>query len=66
MDEGGKKEERVKDEEKAGKESNCCIALILIASIIDGGEQRVAQMPVFGENLSEKVRMTIMSPIISA
>jgi len=39
VDEGAKKEERVKDEEKAA----------------DGGEQRVAKMPVFGENLSEKV-----------
>lgn len=39
VDEASKKEERAKDEEKAG----------------DGGEQRVAKMPVFGENLSEKV-----------
>jgi len=39
VDEAGKKEERGKDEEKA----------------VDGGEQRVAKMPVFGENLSEKV-----------
>jgi len=39
VDEASKKEDRVKDEEKA----------------VDGGEQRVAKMPVFGENLSEKV-----------
>jgi len=39
VDEANKKEERTKDEEKT----------------VDAGEERVAKMPVFGENLSEKV-----------
>ena len=61
VDDAGKKEERVKDEEKAGMENlntdqHCVWWHLLVVSVAgDGGEQRVAKMPVFGENLSEKV-----------
>ena len=58
VDEAGKKEERVKDEEKAGKKANnTCHKrwhIKIVSITVDGGEQKIAKMPVFGENLSEK------------
>ena len=58
VDEASKKEERAKDEEKTGMHTcnpKIWLPLSVVPIVGDGGEQRVAKMPVFGENLSEKV-----------
>ena len=53
MDEAGKKEERGKDEEKAGKNLTTDASHVTrwnvktVSITVDGGEQRVAKMPVY-------------------